>query len=212
MKFVTLEALPRTPGKSQTRQVRNADQVPCVLYGAGTETISFQVQQLDLRPLVFTDQFRRIRVMLEGKSYDCILKRVDYHPTKDIPSHVDFQRLVDGTEIHLRVPVHYVGNAPGVLAGGTPQEFIHKIAIRCLPKHIPDNIEIDISGLSIGQSILIREIEVEGVSFDAPPDQTLIAITRPRELTVDEEEDEELEGDASDQEMTDEDGGTEDES
>ena len=129
---------------------------------------------------------------LDGKTHECILKRVDFHPIKDIPTHVDFQRLTDGSEIQLRVPVHFVGNAPGVLAGGTPQEFVHKISIRCLPKFIPDSIDVDISSLEIGQSILVRDIEVEGVVFNTPEDQTLIAITRPREVVeVDEEEDEE---------------------
>jgi large subunit ribosomal protein L25 len=194
MDFVTLEAQPRTPGKRATRDARRDGLVPCVLYGAATETLSFQVPQLALRDLIYTDQFHRIKVDLSGTTYECIIKRVDFHPTEDIPRHVDFQRLTDGSEIQLRVPVNFIGNSPGVLSGGTPQEFVHKISIRCLPKFIPDAIEVDISGLEIGESILIRDVKIEGVTFNTSDDQTLIRITRPRELTDIEGDDEDVEG------------------
>ncbi len=194
MDFVTLEAEPRTPGKKETKQVRRDGHVPCILYGAATETLSFQVPQMELRPLVFTDQFHRIRLNLDGKTYDCVLKRIDFHPTEDVPTHVDFQRLVEEVEIQLRVPVHFIGDSVGVLEGGTPQEFVHKISIRCLPKNIPDSIDVDITSLEIGQSILVRELNIEGVKINAASDQTLIAITRPREIEVVEVDEELLEG------------------
>jgi len=198
MNFVTLEAQPRTPGKRETREVLKAGLVPCILYGAATETLSFQVPQLALRPLIYTEQFHRVKVELDGQTHECIVKRIDFHPTEDVPRHVDFQRLTVGSEIQLRVPVTFVGASPGVIAGGTPQEFVHKISIICLPKFIPDNIEVDISDLEIGDSILVRDISVDGVTFNTPADQTLIAITRPREIEVEvvtvEDEMDEVEG------------------
>ncbi|MCZ6705890.1 MAG: 50S ribosomal protein L25 [Bacteroidetes bacterium] len=193
MDLITINAKPRETGKKAVHAVRRAEEVPCILYGADMETQIFQVPELTLKPLIFTNQFHRVEITLDGKSYECILKAVDFDPVSDKPIHADFQMLVEGEMLTLNVPVHYVGESIGVLEGGTPQEFVHEISVRCLPKHIPDHIDVDISHLNIGDSLLVRDLELENITINFPEDQALISVIQPREIIEPEIEELEVE-------------------
>ena len=95
-------------------------------------------------------------------------------------------------KVNINVPVHFNGTARGVRNGGVQQEFVHRIAIRCLPKDLPNYLSIDVTDMKIGQSILVRDLDSEGVELMAPADSTLVSIRRPRLVIVlDEDEDEE---------------------
>lgn len=193
MDVITLKATARESGKKASKAVRVAKEVPCVLYGHDVESQIFQIPEQELRPLIFTNEFHRVKVKLGRKSFDCILKQVDFHPTTDLPIHVDFQVLVSGEEITLTVPVHYIGESVGLLEGGQAQIFLHEVSIRCLPKDIPDHLEVEISHLAMGDSVLVRDMDFEGITFNVPEDQTLIGIVRPRAIEVEVVEEEELE-------------------
>ena len=197
MDVITLDAKAREAGKKSVKAARREEEVPCVLYGRGTEPLSFQVPALSLRDLIYTDQFHTVTVNLEGESYNCVLKSVDFHPVSDKPIHVDFIMLKEGEYITIGVPIHFEGTPMGVRNGGTRKTYLNKLVIRCLPQHLPDNIEIDVTKLKIGESILVRDLEIENLEIKAAPDQTLIAIARPRviiELDEDEEGEEGEEG------------------
>ncbi|NQV73639.1 50S ribosomal protein L25 [bacterium] len=192
MDVITLEAKARLAGKTAAKAARREDSVPCVLYGHGIEPRSFQVKELSLRDLIYTDEFHKVSVDLEGTKYDCVLKDVDFHPVTDRVIHADFQALNPKEMITIKVPVHYTGNAPGVRNGGSLKTFVHKISIKCLPENLPDFLEVDISKLKIGQSILVRTFNVPGLEIKAASDQTLVSIIRPRvAISLDEDEDEE---------------------
>jgi len=191
MEVITLEAKAREAGKTAARIARQEEEVPCVLYGHGEEPRTFQVPELGLRSLIYTDKFHRVNVILDGKTFDCILKTVDFHPVSDRPIHADFYVLHPGELVRMRIPVHFNGIAMGVRNGGVQQEFVHKIAIECLPKNLPDFIAVEVGDLTIGQSILVRDISVEGVEIKAPGDSTLVSIRRPRAIIEIEEEEEE---------------------
>ena len=182
MELIKIEAKPRESGKRAAKDARQADEVPCVIYGSETETQVFQIPELILRPLIYTNEFRRVEIKLGKKKFECILKNVDFDPVSDRPIHADFQTLITGQLLTLNVPVHFEGNSLGVLDGGTPQEFLHEVSIRCLPKDIPDHIAVDITALDIGDSILIRDLDIEGVVFNVPDDQAVISIIQPREI------------------------------
>ena len=197
MEVITLDAKAREAGKKAAKAARREDEVPCVLYGQGTEPASFQVPELRLRDLIYTDEFHTVAVNLDGATYNCVLKSVDFHPVTDRPIHADFQMLKEGENISIEIPIHFSGNAMGVRNGGTKKTFVNKIMVRCLPEFLPDHIEVDITNLKIGESILVRELEVENVEIRAAKDQTLIAIARPRviiQLDEDEEGEEGEEG------------------
>ena len=195
MEVITLEAKARTAGKSQSRSARRAEEVPCVLYGHGEEPRSFQVPELAMRDLIYTDKFHRVNVVIDGKTFDCVLKDYQMHPVTDRVIHADFVVLHPKEKVKIQIPVHYVGTARGVRNGGVQQEFIHKIAVRCLPAQLPESIAIDVTGLKIGERILVRDMESEGFEILAPKDSPLVSIRRPRQvITLDDDEEEGAEG------------------
>ena len=195
MEVITLEAKAREAGKAPAKAARKAEEVPCVLYGHGEEPRAFQVPELALRDLIYTDKFHRVNVVMDGKTYDCVLKDYQMHPVTDKVSHADFIVLHEGEKVKIKVPVHYEGTARGVRNGGIQQEFVHKIAIRCLPKNLLESFTVDVTNLKIGERILVRDMENEGLEILAPADSPLVAIRRPRVIiTLDEDEEEGEEG------------------
>lgn len=185
MDTIKLEAKERTPGKGAARAARREEEVPCVLYGPGFEPVTFQVPELSLRPLIYTAETHRVELSVGGQQYDCILKEMKFHPVTDRPFHADFQVLRRGEAITLTVPVQYHGKARGVREGGEMQVIAHELEVTCLPKDIPSHIDVDVSELEIGQSIHLGDIKVEGVTFGASDDYTLVAIHAARKAEVD---------------------------
>ncbi len=186
MEKITLAAKTRTPGKGTARAARREEEVPCVLYGHGFEPVIFQVTERDLLPLIYTDEFHRVQVKIGRKAHDCVLKTVDFHPVSDRPMHADFQVLTAGEAITLTVPIRYTGTSIGQRDGGRVQTFFHELEITCLPKDIPDHIEVDISQLQIGGTIHLSDVAAEGLNFGAAPDTLLYSVMAPR-VEVEEE-------------------------
>ncbi|MDA1029445.1 MAG: 50S ribosomal protein L25 [Bacteroidetes bacterium] len=191
MEVITLEAKARLSGKTAAKAARREESVPCVLYGHGTEPRTFTIPQLSLRKLTHTNEFHTVNVILDGVTFPCVLKDVAFHPVTDLAIHADFQVLNAKEKITIKVPVHYSGNAVGVRSGGTLATFINKVSIKCLPEFLPNFLNIDISKLKIGQSILVRTLQLPGIEIKAPMNQTMVAVVRPRTaLSIEEEEEE----------------------
>ena len=190
MDAITLEAQPRETGKRAAKDVRRADEVPCVLYGQHTDPVHFRVPVLDMRPLIYTAENHRVAVKLDGEEFDCILKTVDFHPVTDTPIHADFQALTAGETITMTVPIVTVGEAPGVKAGGILSQALNDLEISCLPQDIPGQVEVSIEGMEVGDSVHVSDIELENVEILTDPARTVVTITVPRA----EEEPEEEEG------------------
>lgn len=195
MNTVTIDAKPRKTGKSATRELRREENVPCVIYGRGADTVNFQVTARALDGLVFTDERYRVEIRLGDDSFDCILKDVEFHPVLNRPIHADFQLLRAGEKIELSVPVQYVGKSKGQQEGGDVQYLLHEIDIEALPKDIPDHISVDITDLGIGDTIHVYDLQLEGVEFVTPGNQSVVTcFVRKVELEPVEEEVEGIEG------------------
>lgn len=206
MDVITLNAQSRTLGSSAARAARRAGEVPCVLYGPHQEPVHFQVPVLDLRPLIYTAETHRVSVKVEGESYDCIARQVDFDPVTDVPTHVDFYALTAGEEVTMTIPVALVGESVGVRDGGILSQVLNDLEIRCLPKHIPSQIEVDITQLQIGDSIHVSSLDLENVTVLTDESQTILTISAPvaeveQESVVEEGEAAEEE-DAADPEAT----------
>lgn len=191
MEGITLDVTPRETGKKAVRDARRAEMVPCVMYGFEESPKSFNAPELAMRKLIYTDEFNRINVVFEGKTYECVLKKVDFHPVTDKPIHADFQILHPGEKINLKIPVHFEGVSIGQKNGAIAQTFVNEVRVRCLPKDLPNHVKVDISPLRIGQSLMVKDLDIEGLEFLTPAHQTLVTITVPRGIVAaDEEEDE----------------------
>ena len=192
MDVITLEVVPRESGKKHARAVRREGNVPCVLYGHHVEPTIFQVPELDLNPLIYTNQNYLVKIELDGESWECIIKDIDFHPVTDRPMHADFQVLQEGEKVTMTVPVRYAGIPVGQTEGGQTAYIVTELDIRCLPKDIPSHITVDVSELSIGDALHVGELELEGIEILALDRQTLVTVVPPRMLAVEEEEEEVL--------------------
>lgn len=181
MDAIKINANPRTPGKSGARAARRAKEVPAVLYGNGFEPVTFQIPELDMRPLIYTAETHRVELTVEGETYDCILKDYDMHPVTDRTYHADFLVLRAGETLTMTVPVQYRGTPIGVKEGGDLDVYRNEITVVVLPKDIPSHIDVDVSGLGIGDSVHIQDVDLpEGVVFDGTENVTLAIVSAPR--------------------------------
>ena len=191
MDVLTLEAQPRAADKKSAKAARREGFVPCVLYGHEFEPVIFQLADLDMHRLVFTHERNILDIKVGSKSFECILKDVDFHPVTDNPIHADFQLLKKGQKIRLSIPIQFVGKPVGqIQEGGEVQFIMHDLEIESLPKDIPDHIEIDISELHLGQTMHVADIEVENFEIVTAMQRSVVAVVAPRkeeEVVVEEE-------------------------
>jgi large subunit ribosomal protein L25 len=180
MDVITFEAKSRMPGKQGARAARRQKEVPCVLYGNKVDPVSFQVPEFDLERLVYTHETHIVKVEVDGQSWECVLKDMDFHPVTDRPIHADFQVLQQGEKITLTVPVQFHGTPAGQIEGGDTQYVLHELEVTCLPKDIPSHIDLDVAHLQIGDAIHISDLNVEGVTFGGALQQTIVTVVAPR--------------------------------
>ncbi|MEO1258556.1 MAG: 50S ribosomal protein L25 [Bacteroidota bacterium] len=185
-------------GKKATKAVRKAGLVPCVLYSRGKENVHFTVKPHDVRPLIYTGDFKLAEINVDGTAHKCILKTVDFHPVTDDVRHIDFIELQDGHPVKVEVPLRFEGSSPGVRNGGKFMQSVRKVKIKVVPELLVDEVIADISELKLGHSIRVRDIKaVEGVEVINPGALPVASVIVPRSLKgadVEEEGDEGAEG------------------
>jgi large subunit ribosomal protein L25 len=177
-----------TQGKGASRRLRHEGKVPAILYGghADARTLTLSHQKL----LIMLDNERFYSTILSLKVGDqtqaAILKDVQRHPFKNAIVHVDFQRVEENEKIRISIPLHFTGAAvsPGVKSqGGIVSHMRTETEVSCLPKDLPEFIEVDISGLSLNESIHLSQLKVPpGVTLTdlVKDDAAVVAIHSPR--------------------------------
>ena len=159
MSEIILQAEPRTGlGGAIAKQMRATGRVPGVVYGHGEPSTAFHVKELDLRPLIYTNQTHIVKLQLSGGDTKCILREIQFDPITDRVIHIDFLKLHAGEKIKVQIPVKLMGTSAGSKDGGVNDHVMHKIMLNVLPEAIPDHIEVDISELRIGHSIHIKDL------------------------------------------------------
>ena len=194
MEKVIIEANERkTINKRSRNSLRNEGRVPGVLYGSRMEPIQIDVTRLKINPLVFTAKTNLISLKLDGhEDYECVIKDVQFDPVTDEVVHFDLIGLTRGEKIQLEVPIKLLGNAVGVKEGGLLQESMHKLSIECLPKDIPQLLELEVTELNIGDSIHVSDLNFENITILNPEDTLVISVVLPK-VEIEVEEVEELE-------------------
>ena len=179
MKSITIIGSKReSVGKVATKALRNADKVPCVLYG-GDNPLHFSANELDFSKLVYTPNAHTVVLDIDGdQKINAILQDIQFHPVSDKILHVDFYQLSEDKEVNMEIPVVIEGSAPGVLLeGGTLEISKRKLKVRALPKNLPDFINVDISSLKLGNKILTADLESEDFSIQHT-DNTVVCKVR----------------------------------
>jgi len=160
MKSITINGSQReSVGKKATKALRNAGQVPCVLYG-GDKPMHFSAQELAFSKLVYTPNAHTAVIALDnGESFNAILQDIQFHPVTDRILHVDFYQLFEDKEIMMEIPVHIIGASIGVKNGGILRKNQRKLRIKAIPGNLPDYIEADVTSLEIGNKLYVTDFE-----------------------------------------------------
>ena len=203
-------------GTSSSRRLRRSGFVPGIIYGAGQETISLTIDHNQLLRKLNVDNFLSsiISIQINDKKEDVLIKDIQVHPSKQQVMHLDFLRIKSDEVIRVKVPVIFLNeeSAIGVkLEGGTVTPLMNEIEVSCLPKNLPENLEIDIIDMKVDDMFYLEDIELpDGVEIplltqEEPNNELVVAI---RVLRIAEEavEDVELEEGAEDAEDEESDG------
>lgn len=168
----TLSAVLRTEqGKGASRRLRKQELVPAIIYGGEGEPVAISLKSNELRKDLENEAFfsHILTVNVEGHGEEqVIIKALQRHPAKNFAMHADFQRIVKGQTMTFQVPVHFVGGdtAPGKKAGGIVSTLVTDIEINCLPKDLPEYVEVDLSDMEIGDSKRLADLNLpEGISI-----------------------------------------------
>ena len=170
-------------GTGASRRLRHAGKTPGILYGGDKEAISLEIDSKELFMQFRHEAFHAsiLTLNLAGKKEAVILRDFQMHPVRNNIVHIDFQRINENEKISVKVPFHFINEetAPGVkLEAGLISHIMTEIDISCLPKDLPQYIEVDMGALSIGDSIHLSEVKVpEGVELTTLSDENDPAIT-----------------------------------
>jgi len=192
MKSITINGSQReSVGKKATKALRNAGQVPCVLYG-GDKSMHFSAPELAFSKLIYTPNAHTVVIALDnGETFDAVLQDIQFHPVTDKILHVDFYQLFEDKEIAMNIPVHVIGTSRGVLNGGVLRKNRRKLRVKALPKNLPDFLEADITPLKIGNKLYVTALEGEGYSILHSDNTVVVQIKTARTAIVDDEDEDE---------------------
>ena len=186
-------------GKGASRRLRREGKVPAILYGGGRQPRSITLQHNKLLRALEDESFYSsvLDIKVGDKNQEAILKDVQRHPAKPVILHIDLQRIVAGEAIRMNVPIHFVGEdvAPGVkLQGGVMSRLMNDIEVTCLPKNLPEYLELDVSEMDMDDIMhlsdlkLPKGVEIPELAQGEGHDQPLVAISKPRSAVETEDE------------------------
>jgi len=151
-------------GKGASRRLRRGNKVPAILYGGHREPRALALDHAKLLLMLDNERFYSTIINLKVGELNqaAILKDVQRHPAKNAVVHVDLQRVLDDEKIRITIPLHFKGEAgsPGVKKGGVVSHLRNEVEVTCLPKDLPEFIEIDLSALSVGDIVHLSEIKL----------------------------------------------------
>ena len=184
MSQVVLSARNRqSKGSAEARRIRRTGRIPGVIYGRSGKAVS-----IDLDALEFVNRVKGIsestivKVELDGKPYDAFVKDTQRNIIDGSILHVDFYEVESGVALRARVSINLKGNAIGVREGGVLEFPLHEIEVECLPKDLPERIEVDISNLGANQSIHVKDIALsDAIRVISAPDQVVALVKYARE-------------------------------
>jgi large subunit ribosomal protein L25 len=186
MKTITIEGQLRTAtGKSAARQLRSQGMVPGVIYG-GAQEVNFAAKSLALKPFIYTPDFQKVEMQVDGKSYTCILKDLQFDKVTDALTHVDLLELVEGKKVTATIPLKFTGAAAGVKAGGKLELRLKAVKVKCLPKDLRENIEVDLTHLELNQNIRVQDIKADNLEIMNSPRIPMASVTMTRQLKQEE--------------------------
>ena len=183
MSEIAVSAEVRKEVGKQAKQLLKLGKVPGIYYGHGQKNIPVALAELTLKPLYKSSAAGVINLTLDdGSKHLCVLRDVQFDPVTDRPVHFDLFGLNENEELTIELPLTVTGTAKGVRDGGILQHILHRLKIVCLPKNIPDRLEINVESLEINKSIHVRDLTIPNVRVLENENSTVVAVVPPTVL------------------------------
>jgi large subunit ribosomal protein L25 len=186
MKTITIEGQLRTEtGKKATRQLRSQELVPGVIYG-GAKEINFSAPASSFKNLVYTPAFQLAEIKVDGQSYTCIMKDLQFDKVSDQLNHVDFLQLVEGKQVVATIPIKFTGTPAGVKEGGQLVTKIKSLKVKTEPKYLMENIEVKLDDLELHGNIRVEDVVIDNYEILNSPRIPIASVVTTRELRQEE--------------------------
>ncbi|MEX1222297.1 MAG: 50S ribosomal protein L25/general stress protein Ctc [Idiomarina sp.] len=178
-------------GKGASRRLRRAEKVPAILYGGKKEAVALTLDHNKINNMADYEGFYShiLTLIIDGKKHQAILKDIQRHPYKPKLTHLDFQRVEKGQKLHTHIPLHFLNEetAKGVKdEGGVVVHHLNDVEVECLPKDLPEYLEVDIANLALGENLHLTDLQLpKGVELmelhkGEDHDQAVVSIVAPR--------------------------------
>ncbi len=217
--FEVVAELRSETGTGPSRRYRKAGKIPAVLYGAEKKVTPLLVNANEIRKQLENEAFfsHILTVKADGRETQAVLKALQRDPATAKVAHLDFLRVSSTQEIQMNVPLHFINedSCPGMRAGGVANHLMVDLIVSCLPKDLPEFIDVDMHAMEIGTAMHLSEIKLpEGVRLstaieDAAHDHPVVTVQEPQKLDLGEEPEEEAEAGELEGEVAEGEGGEE---
>ncbi|MBA2249396.1 MAG: 50S ribosomal protein L25 [Chitinophagaceae bacterium] len=186
MNTITIDGQLRTEfGKAATRQLRSEEKVPGVIYG-GAKEINFSAPATAFKSIVYTPEFLLAQVNIDGATYKCVLKDLQFDKVSDKLIHADFLELVEDKKITVTIPLKLTGIPAGVKAGGKLATRMKSLKVKTLPKYLRENIELDITALELNENLRVQDVKAENMEILNSPRIPVASVAMTRQLKQEE--------------------------
>ncbi|MDR3132519.1 MAG: 50S ribosomal protein L25/general stress protein Ctc [Prevotellaceae bacterium] len=185
MKTIDLKGTARKDlKKSAVKALRRNEQVPCVVYGNGSENIHFTVDEKELKHLVYTPNAYLVNLGIDGKVSQAVMREIQFHPVTDKILHIDFYAVDMAKPLAMDIPVAISGNSEGVRAGGKLHIITRKVKVSALPNDLPDTLPVDITNLALGKTITAGDLSFDKVNIITPKTTIICAVKLTRAVAA----------------------------
>jgi large subunit ribosomal protein L25 len=188
MKTIEIKGTFRTElGKKSTKLSRRAGDVPCVIYGK-EKNIHFTAPELSFKNLVYTPDAHLVKLIIEDKVFDAVLKDMQFHPVKDNILHADFIEIHDKKPVIINIPIKVSGDSIGVIAGGKLSIKRRSLKVKGLAKDLPEALHIEITNLKIHDGVKVGDLSYDKIELLDPKKSLVLTIATSRVAQKSDEE------------------------
>lgn len=186
MKTIIIEGHLRTEnGKKAARQLRSQDMVPGVIYG-GSEEVNFYAPTASFKNFVYTPDFQKAEMKINGKTYECILKDLQFDKVSDALAHIDLLELVEDKQVVATIPLKFIGTSIGVKDGGKLITKMKSLKIKTFPKYLKEAIVVDITPLELNGNIRVEDVKTDNYEVLNSPRIPIASVVLTRQLKQEE--------------------------
>ena len=180
MKTIEIKGTFRTElGKKSSKQIRKTGNVPCVIYGK-EKNIHFHAHENSFKNLVYTPEAHLVKLIIEDKEYNAVLKDMQFHPVKDNILHADFIEIFDNKPVVINIPIKVTGDSVGVIAGGKLSIKRRTLKVKGFAKDLPEFLPIDITDLKIHEGVKVGDLSYDKIELLDPKKSMVLTIATSR--------------------------------